>query len=49
MQASHPVDDIPTTVHQHDLHCQLCEGVIGDEDEEFADLEKDEIDARKRE
>ena len=42
-------DDIPTIIHQHDLHCQLCEGVIGDEDEEFAGLEKDEINAKKRE
>jgi hypothetical protein len=42
-------DDISTTVHQYDLYCQLCEGVIGDDDEEFANVEKDEIDAKKRE
>ena len=27
---------------------QLCECVIGEEDEEFANLEKDEINAKKR-
>lgn len=42
-------DDISTVVHQYDLYCQLCEGVIGDDDEEFANVEKDEIDAKKRE
>ena len=42
-------DDISTLIHQHDLHCQVCEGAIDEEDEEFANLEKDEIDAKKRE
>ena len=42
-------DDILTIIHQHDLYCQLCEGVIGEEDEAFANIKKDEIDAKKRE
>jgi hypothetical protein len=42
-------DDISTIIHQHDLHCQILEGAIDEEDEEFANLEKDEIDAKKRE
>jgi hypothetical protein len=42
-------DDISTIIHQHDLHCQLCEGEIDEEDEEFANLEIDEIEAKKRE
>ena len=42
-------DDISTVIHQHDLHCQLIEGLIDEEDKEFAYIEKDEIDAKKRE
>ena len=42
-------DDISTVIHQHDLHCQVSEGAIDEEDEEFANLEKDEMDAKKRE
>ena len=42
-------DDISTIICQHDLYDQLCDGVIGKEDEEFANLEKDEINAKKRE
>lgn len=42
-------EDISTIIHQHDLHCQLCEGAIDEEDEEFANLEIFEIDAKKRE
>ena len=42
-------NDISTIIHQHDLYNQLCDGIIGEEDEEFAYLEKDEINAKKRE
>ena len=41
-------NDISTIIHQHDLYNQLCDGVIGKEDKEFANLEKDEINAKKR-
>ena len=42
-------DDISTIIHQHDLYEQLCDGVIDEEDEEFANLEKVEINTKKRE
>ena len=42
-------DNISTIIHQHDLYDQLCDGIIGKEDEEFANLEKYEINAKKRE
>ena len=42
-------DDISTIIHQHDLYGQLCDGIIGEEDKEFANKKKDEINAKKRE
>jgi hypothetical protein len=42
-------DDISTIIHHRDLHCQLCEGEIDEEDEEFLNLEIDEMEAKKRE
>ena len=40
---------VSTIIYQHDLYGQLSDGIIEEDDEEFANLEKDEIDAKKRE
>jgi hypothetical protein len=42
-------DDISTVIHQHDLYCQLLDGIIDEQDDEFAGLGEDEIDTKKRE